>query len=356
MEELGKLLANEKDGLPDYLVDYWRARCFVAENKNAEARALFAKVVQRVEELATAGRANGDGWRMRIDKQLNLLNAREAAQHMNLSEQAVTDPQHINGCAASPLAPAAKKELIDQVWKIFEQSGYVQEVVLPRRLSPIVLGLCILLCLTYIASGAPDVLINIARLLSLIAAANTIWQSAAMLQLQSFYLQCAVHLQAFALEKESVFNGQIYRLVTYMFLHGNTTHLLLNVFGLYWFGRIAVNIYGPYKFLFLFFSTGILGGLAQMFFSDATAIWCLRRRAGSLRRRCRRHFPFGRRLARKNSPLRTDLDVSNSRQPVIDRSNHSPAFVHSHSRKCSYGRSHRWGRAGILTARAQAML
>ena len=76
----------------------------------------------------------------------------------------------------------------------------------------------------------------------------------------------------FYLEKGLVYAGQYYRLITYIFLHGNFSHLLLNSIGLFWFGRITESAYGTWRFLLIFLVSGIVGGLAQILFTDTSAV------------------------------------------------------------------------------------
>jgi rhomboid protease GluP len=78
--------------------------------------------------------------------------------------------------------------------------------------------------------------------------------------------------RTFYLEKNLVNAGQYYRLVSYIFLHGNFSHLLLNVTGLLWFGRITAAAYGNWRFLAIFLVSGIAGGLAQILFTDTSAV------------------------------------------------------------------------------------
>ena len=52
-----------------------------------------------------------------------------------------------------------------------------------------------------------------------------------------------------------------YQFVTYMFLHGGLGHLFGNMFGLFMFGPLLERIWGPQKFLFFYFFTGIGAGL-----------------------------------------------------------------------------------------------
>ncbi|TLX72170.1 rhomboid family intramembrane serine protease [Labilibacter sediminis] len=54
---------------------------------------------------------------------------------------------------------------------------------------------------------------------------------------------------------------QFFQYITYMFMHGNLTHILFNMFAVYMFGRILERVWGPQRFLFYYFVTGIGAGL-----------------------------------------------------------------------------------------------
>ncbi len=59
-----------------------------------------------------------------------------------------------------------------------------------------------------------------------------------------------------------VFPGlQLWRLATYMFLHGGVFHILLNMLILWWFGSPLEQIWGRNKFLRYYFITGIGAGV-----------------------------------------------------------------------------------------------
>ena len=61
-------------------------------------------------------------------------------------------------------------------------------------------------------------------------------------------------------------------LVTYMFLHGGVSHLLFNMLGLFFFGpRLELEL-GERQFLWLYFISGIMGGLLSFVFSPYTPI------------------------------------------------------------------------------------
>jgi membrane associated rhomboid family serine protease len=52
-----------------------------------------------------------------------------------------------------------------------------------------------------------------------------------------------------------------YQFVSYMFLHGGFGHLFGNMFGLFMFGPMLERMWGPKRFIFFYFFTGIGAGL-----------------------------------------------------------------------------------------------
>ena len=54
-----------------------------------------------------------------------------------------------------------------------------------------------------------------------------------------------------------------YQLVTYLFLHASFMHILSNMFGLWMFGCVIENVWGPKKFLFYYITCGIGAGILQ---------------------------------------------------------------------------------------------
>lgn len=61
-------------------------------------------------------------------------------------------------------------------------------------------------------------------------------------------------------------------IVTYMFLHGSMSHILFNMLGLYFFGTQVEQRLGPNRFLWLYFISGITGGLFSFIFSPGAPI------------------------------------------------------------------------------------
>jgi membrane associated rhomboid family serine protease len=66
------------------------------------------------------------------------------------------------------------------------------------------------------------------------------------------------------LSAEGLEQGYIWQLVTYQFLHAGWLHLIFNGWAIFVFGRALEDLLGGKKFLALVFSSGIVGGVAQV--------------------------------------------------------------------------------------------
>ena len=66
-----------------------------------------------------------------------------------------------------------------------------------------------------------------------------------------------------ALSLEGLKRGFIWQFITFQFLHGGLTHLVLNSVGLYFFGRPLEGMLGRRDFLKLYLFSGVLGGALQ---------------------------------------------------------------------------------------------
>jgi len=81
------------------------------------------------------------------------------------------------------------------------------------------------------------------------------------------YLAQALGMDEILTERFSVFPAslatilQLWRLVTYQFLHGGVTHILFNMLGLFFLGPTLERHWGSKKFLVFYLSCGIAGGL-----------------------------------------------------------------------------------------------
>ena len=58
-----------------------------------------------------------------------------------------------------------------------------------------------------------------------------------------------------------VMNGWVWTIVTYMFMHGNFSHIIFNMLGLFIFGTQVERQMGSSEFLLYYFLTGILAGV-----------------------------------------------------------------------------------------------
>jgi membrane associated rhomboid family serine protease len=85
----------------------------------------------------------------------------------------------------------------------------------------------------------------------------------------AFILQTALYrfsdFQAkyLALSLEGLEHGRIWQLLTYQFMHVSVLHLLFNCWAVYVFGRDVERALGRKTFLTLYFSSGVVGGLAE---------------------------------------------------------------------------------------------
>jgi membrane associated rhomboid family serine protease len=75
-----------------------------------------------------------------------------------------------------------------------------------------------------------------------------------------------------ALQGLAVSNGDWWRLVTAMFLHGSLLHLAFNMFALYWLGTMIEQALGTPRFLLVYFVSGLAGSAGALWFSSAFAV------------------------------------------------------------------------------------
>ena len=68
----------------------------------------------------------------------------------------------------------------------------------------------------------------------------------------------------FILDTSEVFSGQVWRLLTYAFLHdpGSILHIVFNMLFLWWFGSEVEGIYGQREFLTFYLVSALVGGVA----------------------------------------------------------------------------------------------
>ena len=66
--------------------------------------------------------------------------------------------------------------------------------------------------------------------------------------------------------------GQIWRLFTCMFVHGGILHLICNMYSLYVIGSQLETFLGKFKFIFVYFISGLVGSLLSLTFSTSYSI------------------------------------------------------------------------------------
>ena len=66
--------------------------------------------------------------------------------------------------------------------------------------------------------------------------------------------------------------GEWYRLVTAMFLHGSLLHLAFNMLALYWLGTVVEQALGTWRFLLVYFVSGIAGSAGALALSGPFAV------------------------------------------------------------------------------------
>ncbi len=72
-------------------------------------------------------------------------------------------------------------------------------------------------------------------------------------------------IQEFGFSGESLVGGEVWTLITSIFLHGNPAHLVLNSIALFFFGRALEEELSWKTFLIIFFVGGIVGNLFVLF-------------------------------------------------------------------------------------------
>jgi membrane associated rhomboid family serine protease len=217
VERLISYLSNVKNALPPSLKFYWWGRCNYAEGNFDEAKLSFEQALRADKNLSGV-------LQERIETFLKLL--REP-----ISREEKEDPT----------------EPIRTIWNIFEESAYVQSLVTPGRGSRAVgaIVICILAC--YFISDSNSYFPN------------------------DFTGQLKVLTYNFGMLNPGCLEaGEYWRLVTYLFLHAHISHVVLNVLGLYWFGRIAENIFGSRNFFVIYFVAGAFSGVAHSLLAPGT--------------------------------------------------------------------------------------
>jgi len=75
-----------------------------------------------------------------------------------------------------------------------------------------------------------------------------------------------------AMVGERVSDGEFWRLISCLFLHGDGMHILLNGVALFGLGRLCESVYGPVRFLWLFLVAGVCGSTLSWLGGNAASV------------------------------------------------------------------------------------
>ncbi|MGV3332150.1 rhomboid family intramembrane serine protease, partial [Streptococcus thoraltensis] len=62
----------------------------------------------------------------------------------------------------------------------------------------------------------------------------------------------------------NVVHGELYRLISSMFIHFNFEHILMNMLSLFIFGKLVEAIVGHWKMLGIYFISGVFGNIVSL--------------------------------------------------------------------------------------------
>ncbi|BBE31199.1 rhomboid family intramembrane serine protease [Tepiditoga spiralis] len=70
-----------------------------------------------------------------------------------------------------------------------------------------------------------------------------------------------------------VSNGQWFRTITSMFVHGGLLHIFFNMYALFYFGNIVESVYGKHKYFAVYILSGVMGNLlTQLMMPNAVSV------------------------------------------------------------------------------------
>jgi membrane associated rhomboid family serine protease len=104
---------------------------------------------------------------------------------------------------------------------------------------------------------------------ALIIANAAVFAFESLLRMAGFNAVDEVLRVLFALQPNLVYGrGYLWQLATYLFLHGDLGHILINMFMLWMFGVEMERMWGSRQFLKYYFLTGVGAGILTCFFSS----------------------------------------------------------------------------------------
>lgn len=71
---------------------------------------------------------------------------------------------------------------------------------------------------------------------------------------------------------QAIEQGQWFRFITCTFLHGGLIHIATNMYSLYSIGPLVEDLYGKYKYITIYFASGIISSIFSFWFSPYVSI------------------------------------------------------------------------------------
>lgn len=89
---------------------------------------------------------------------------------------------------------------------------------------------------------------------------------------RSFDIRVDVLIKYGAKVNELIEAGQVYRLLTSAFLHGDLTHILFNMYALFALGKMVEEALGTARFLIIYFISALGGGFMSYYFTPNVSV------------------------------------------------------------------------------------
>lgn len=233
VNQLLAIINETRLALPEALNLYWMGRCLHKEGELAQAQAAFERALTLTEVPI-------------LRKRLEYALARSSG--VTSPDGITADGTENNGDGAEYREKACVRQftleesrgVVKDIWAHFQRGAFIQEILAPRRSSPLVNGLLFANLSVFLLSNPQF----------------------------PFDPKLALTIFEGGLLSDAVLkHGEYWRLVTYMFLHASIIHLGVNMLGLHAFGRITENIFGTTRFLAIYFVGGVLSGVAHLMLS-----------------------------------------------------------------------------------------
>ncbi|MBI4534177.1 MAG: rhomboid family intramembrane serine protease [Candidatus Melainabacteria bacterium] len=244
LDELLSSFSNKGQHMfPKFVSLYWRGRCFAVQGKLNEAKEALNKALTSAPKGISA-------WPDRIKYELQKLSQTPALMPGCIEEFGGGLHPGQTDLKDPALKGGVSVERDDWSSQIQSAATILQRAKLVSQItSPATPGIAVRLLMAAIVTAYA-----VSHVYTIVPGPETLELS----------LSC---FRAGILESHLVYAGQYWRLVSYLFLHTHISHLVLNLIGLWWFGRLAENLYGTGRFLVIYFLSGILSGIAHVFLS-----------------------------------------------------------------------------------------